>query len=280
VQMALPPGSVFKVVTAAALLEAGSLRPGEPLHCRGYLRTPDRLRCAVYKRHGVGHGEVALSDALCESCNVYFFTHAGRVGLDAIFDWAGRFGLGRPTGIDLPGEVGGRLPLPRPVPEGEIDRRAELPAVGQGSVTATPIQIACMMAAVANGGRLVRPHVVQSSGREGTKGTSQPIKNFSPAMLSAIGEGLRRAVADPQGTAYDASAPAAVSWAGKTGTAETGLDGREHAWFAGYAPADRPVVAFVVVLEHAGNARDTAVPVAQRLVSRMGELQSLQARSD
>ena len=96
----------------------------------------------------MGHGEVALADALSASCNVYFLHHAGRLGWAAIADWAWRFGLGRPTGIDLPGEASGRLPMPRPVPEGETDRWAELPAIGQGDLDATPIQIARMIAAV------------------------------------------------------------------------------------------------------------------------------------
>ena len=140
VRMAIPPGSVFKIITAAALLDSGTIHPGEPFHCRGYLRSPDRLRCAVYQRHGVGHGEVALADALSASCNVYFLHHAGQLGWGPDhrqwrFDWGGQ-----------PGSTCRRrrqpLPMPRPVPEGETDRWAELPAIGRGDLDATPIQIA------------------------------------------------------------------------------------------------------------------------------------------
>ena len=285
VQMAIPPGSVFKVTTAAALLQEGAIRPGEPMHCRGYLRTPDRLRCATFRRHGVGHGDVTLSDALCESCNVYFLHHAGRLGWTPIADWAWRLGFGRPTGIDLPGEASGRLPLPRPVPEDGVDRNAELPSIGQGELTATPIQVARMMAAVANNGKLVQPHLVRGYGLpvtdDGATGSPttdenmvivappEPIEGLSPAILTAIRAGLSRTVNDPAGTAYDGDVQSAISWAGKTGTAETGIDRQEHAWFAGYAPADKPRVAFVVVLEYAGNASETAVPVAKRLVIQM-----------
>ena len=288
VRMAIPPGSVFKIITAAALLDSGTIHPGERFHCRGYLRSPDRLRCAVYQRHGVGHGEVALADALSASCNVYFLHHAGRLGWAAIADWAWRFGLGRPTGIDLPGEASGRLPMPRPVPEGETDRWAELPAIGQGDLDATPIQIARMIAAVANGGKLVTPHLVRGYGLAALDEPTpawqdlsdasrdapppQPIEGLTPGLLAAIREGLRRAVAEPAGTAYDGDDSLQVRWAGKTGTAETGVEDQEHAWFAGYAPADRPRFCLVVVLERSGNAADSAVPVAKRLVVRMRQL--------
>jgi penicillin-binding protein 2 len=284
IQMAIPPGSVFKVATAAALLQEGSIRPGEPMHCQGYLRSPDRLRCAIFRRQGIGHGEVTLSDALCESCNVYFLHHAARLGWTPIADWAWRLGFGHPTGIDLPQEVSGSLPLPRPVSEDGIDRHAELPSIGQGELTATPIQVARMMAAVANGGKLVTPHIVRGYGlpladdeTSSTKmpadrvtvASPEPIEGLSPAVLDAIRAGLVRTVIDPAGTAYDGDVQSTISWAGKTGTAETGLDGQEHAWFAGYTPADKPRIAFVVVLEHAGNASESAVPVAKRLVMQI-----------
>ncbi len=286
IQMAIPPGSVFKVATAVALLQEGAIRSGEPMHCQGYLRSPDRLRCAVFRRHGVGHGEVTLPDALCASCNVYFLHHAGRLGWTPIADWAWRLGFGHPTGIDLPQEVAGGLPLPRPMPEDGVDRMAELPSIGQGELTATPIQVARMMAAVANGGKLVTPYLVRGYGLPAaddaasglgaakeedfvTVAPAEPIEGLSPAVLETIRVGLIRTVIDPAGTAYDGDVQSSISWAGKTGTAETGLDRQEHAWFAGYTPADKPRVAFVVVLEHAGNASESAVPVAKRLVMQM-----------
>lgn len=289
VQMAIPPGSVFKVATAAAFLQEGAVRPGEPMECRGYLRSPDRLRCAVFRRHGVGHGPVTLSDALCVSCNVYFLHHAGRLGWTPIAQWAWNLGFGRPTGIDVPEEASGRLPMPRPLPEDGIDRSAELPSIGQGDLTATPIQVVRMMAAVANGGKLVTPHLVRGYGLpvadDGTSGLEssttedfaeppppEPIEGLSPAVIETIRDGLLRTVTDPVGTAYDGDGASSLSWAGKTGTAETGIDQQEHAWFAGYAPTDQPRVAFVVVLEHAGDASESAVPVAKRLVMQMSGL--------
>ncbi len=286
IQMAVAPGSVFKVATATALLQEGAVQPGETMVCRGYLRSPEALRCAVFRRHGVGHGNVTLSDALCESCNVYFLHHAGRMGWTPIAEWAWKLGFGHPTGIDLDHEASGRLPLPQPRSEAAIDHAAELPAIGQGEVTATPIQVACMMAAVANGGRLITPHVAGGYGLPVADGSAvpmdeagneavltaapvRPIEGVSATALAEIRAGLVRTVVDPAGTAYDGDQASAVRWAGKTGTAETGLDGQEHAWFAGYWPADKPQVALVVALEHAGDASEAAVPVARRLVMQL-----------
>ncbi|MHB8901974.1 MAG: penicillin-binding transpeptidase domain-containing protein, partial [Thermoguttaceae bacterium] len=287
VQMAIPPGSVFKVATAVALLEETAVRPQDTVLCRGYLRSPDSLRCALFRQQGRGHGEVTLSDALCASCNVYFFDRAGRLGWAPIANWACKFGFGRPTGIDLPYEAAGGLPSPRPVPGGNIDHAAELPSIGQGEVTATPIQVARMMAAVANGGKLVTPHLVRGYGlplADGITGrgegpavdeevdatTTQPIAALSPGVLAEIRAGLVRAVTDPSGSAYGGTDSPPLSWAGKTGTAETGVDGQEHAWFAGYAPANDPRIVVVVALERAGNASESAVPIARRLLGRLG----------
>ena len=297
-RMAIPPGSTFKTLTAVALLESGTIGPQTPFSCQGYLHQPDRQRCEIYVRQGIGHGEVTLADALAQSCNVFFFHFAESMGPRPLIDWAGRFGFGQPTGVDLPGEAAGVLPCPellrgrRSFPAGVQGHEQTFPettsvpvawrtsdtqsmAVGQGSLTATPLQVVRMMAAIANGGRLVTPHVAkegsgirgQGSGKEG-----RDIASLSPHTLEAIREGLRRVVADPKGTAHATVYIESLPIAGKTGTAETGGDQASHAWFAGYAPAGEPKVAFVVVLEHAGDAATAAGPVAKRLVLRMEQL--------
>jgi penicillin-binding protein 2 len=306
IRMALPPGSVFKTLTAIALLEAGSLDPQKPFTCRGYLKRPDRQRCEIYVHHGVGHGEVTLADALAQSCNVYFFHHAAELPPGAMADWAGRLGFGRPTGIDLPGEAAGILPTPETIAklEGHAWHASDTQsmAIGQGALTATPLQVLRMMAAVSNGGRLVSPHVVQAVTRgrlptcQGATGIlpvfqpgtgkmpvapdgkmpvapPQPIDGLKAATLAAVAEGLRRVVADPKGTAHGSVAIDSVPIAGKTGTASVGEGRADHAWFAGYVPADSPRYALVVVLEHAGDAAATAGPVAKRLVLKMAELE-------
>ena len=309
-KMAIPPGSVFKIVTAAALLESARLDPDETYLCHGYLDTPDRWRCAVYQRWGVGHGPVTLADALAVSCNVYFFHHARLLGPEALVDWAGRLGFGRATGVDLPGESPGALPAPETIRRTE--RRAWRAAdtmslaIGQSSLEATPLQVARLLAAVANGGQLVAPHLVSGLGlpasddepppdssrhtpravQSGTRRvptalpaddaihipSPQPIAGLEAAALAAIRRGLEQAVSDPRGTAHAAMDLPSIAVAGKTGTAQTGPGRAEHAWFAGYVPADAPRVVLVVVLEHAGNGDETAGPVARRLVLEMDKL--------
>lgn len=290
-RMAIPPGSTFKVVTAAALLESATVTAEEPFHCQGYLHQPDRQRCQIYVRQGVGHGEVAIADALAVSCNVYFFHFAGQMGPRALVDWAGQFGFGRPTGVDLPGEAAGLLPSPENMGriEGHAWRTADTQsmAIGQGSLTATPLQVLRMMAAVANGGKLVTPYVACGAGVSPAKAaeTAAPQElalqeasqratsvGLSPHTQQVLRESLRRVVTDTEGTAHAALSATSLSVAGKTGTAETGEGRASHAWFAGYIPAEEPKLAFVVVLEHAGDATIAAVPVAKRLVARIEQL--------
>jgi penicillin-binding protein 2 len=146
-EMQLPPGSIFKVASAVAFLESGRVDPEQAFHCQGFLDEPDRYRCFVFKHFGVGHGDVDLVAALARSCNVYFFDAARRTGAGPICKWAERFGFGRPTGIDLPSERSGNLPLPRTRSATRSGQNSMQLAIGQSSVTATPLQVARMMAA-------------------------------------------------------------------------------------------------------------------------------------
>ena len=301
-QMAIAPGSVFKTVTAVALLQEGKVEPDEPFACQGYLKSPQRLRCAIYRRRGIGHAQVTLTDALAQSCNVYFFHHVAGLEPNRLADWAAAFGLGQSTGIDLPGEAAGCVPRPQTIQAIENQTTQErqpwhvgdtqMLAIGQGSLTATPLQIARLTAAVANGGRLVTPHVVSRLGKlefddHGSAAADdspdktenaipiprpQKIDGLNPDTLAAIRRGMRAAVEDEKGTAHATLGGDSVSVACKTGTAETGGDRYDHAWVAGYAPADKPRYVFVVALEHAGNASEAACPVAKRLLTRMEQL--------
>ncbi|MEE8451538.1 MAG: penicillin-binding transpeptidase domain-containing protein, partial [Thermoguttaceae bacterium] len=282
VRMAIPPGSVFKAITAVALLEAAEFDPPDfdpdaPFFCQGYLHEPDRQRCAIYRRHGVGHDDVTLSDALAVSCNVYFFDHAGRLGPEPLADWARRFGFGQRTGIDLPSEAAAVVPDPT---NGWRPGDTQSLAIGQGSLTATPMQVVRMIGAVANGGRLVTPHVVSRLGLAEGADSAEPIRIPPPRpiaglhaeTLAAVREGLQRVVADPIGTAHGTVHLESIAIAGKTGTAETGGGRADHAWFAGYAPAEHPRLAIVVVLEHSGNAATAAGPIVKALVGQMQKL--------
>lgn len=294
-RMTIPPGSVYKIVSAVALLEAGGLDPQAAFDCQGYLRQPDRLRCALYARQGIGHGDTDLASALAESCNVYFFHHAAEMGPAALVDWSLRLGFGQATGVDLPEESSGVVPTPANIRtlEDHTWRTADTQslAIGQGSLTVTPLQVARLMAAVANDGFLVTPRLLshlalprdadalQSDSSEPTEGSlPRRVASLSAATLAAVREGLERAVADPEGTAHAGAYLADLPWAGKTGTAETGGERNDHAWIAGYAPLERPRVAFVVALQHAGGGGAVAGPVARRLVQRLDELGHLTRR--
>lgn len=290
-EMALPPGSVFKIVSAVGFLESGLWDPEEPLTCLGYLDSPERYRCYTFKHHGVGHGDVTLVSAMARSCNVYFFSAARQIGAGPLVDWANRFGLGQHTGVDLPAEQAGSLPREaarsgnrsRPRSSGEALQLA----IGQGRLTATPLQIARLLAAISNGGRLVTPHLAVSSPALADEDhfarpnsppggmVAERIPGLSPRTLDYVRRGLEAVVEHPRGTGYQTVRWNQVRIAGKTGTAEPGGGRPDHAWFAGYAPANRPRIAFVVVLEHAGPGGHAAGPVARKLVQAMESLDLL-----
>ena len=285
-QMALPPGSVFKIISAVASIESGKMPPEESFHCQGYLDRPDDHRCLSYRHQRVGHYDVTLADALCRSCNVYFYTAARRMGPQTLVDWARRFGIGRPTGIDLPSESPGRLPVPdAALAPGERSQSWKPSdtlnmAIGQ-SLTVTPLQMARAMAVIANDGHLVTPHLAADSGPASMDATgsirssfpqfeSRPIEGLHSGTLDSVREGLTMVVHHPRGTGYKTVRMKEVTIAGKTGTAEN--NGVDHAWFAGYVPAERPRIAFVVVLQNGGGGGAAAGPVAREFVKTLIEL--------
>lgn len=301
-KMALPPGSVFKTLTAIAAMESPDFDPQSAVFCRGYLNVPHKHRCYVYRHYGIGHGDMTLEDAICRSCNVFFYSTARDLGARPLVRTAQRMGFGQPTGIDLPGEVSGNLPRLRSdtaitlasleVPaQGSFDgavpsassqaRPARVDplglAIGQSTLTVTPLQIVRLMAAVANGGKLLTPQVVrdvhrQGASREKVWQSDLPRPKdigLSKRTLHFVRSGLEQAVASPRGTGYKRVRLKSVSIAGKTGTAETGGGRPDHAWFAGYVPAERPQIAFVAVVEHGGSGGVTAGPLAKKLVEEM-----------
>jgi len=303
-KMALPPGSVFKTLTSIAATESPDFDPQSAVFCRGYLNVPHKHRCYVYRHYGIGHGDMTLEDAICRSCNVFFYSTARDLGARPLVRTAQRLGFGRPTGIDLPGEVSGNLPRLRAdaaitlaslqVPaRGSFDgagraassqpRPARVDplglAIGQSTLTVTPLQIVRLMAAVANGGKLLTPQVVRDVHRQGASREtvwqsdlpSPKDVGLSKRTLHFVRSGLEQVVASPRGTGYKRVRLKSVSIAGKTGTAETGGGRPDHAWFAGYVPAERPQIAFVAVVEHGGSGGVTAGPLAKKLVEEMLE---------
>jgi len=280
--MALPPGPVFQPLTATALLESGLIEAEQRIHCQGYLDTPTRQRCAVYRHFGVGHGPLNLADAISRSCQVYFFHGARQTGPKPLVLWGRRFGFGSPTGIDLPGESSGRLPDPdhrtreNPWYPGDTLRMA----IGQHQLTATPLQVSVMMAAIANGGWMVRPYLVENTATPSLASDTvtlplqqrtppQKIPYLSRNTLQPIREGLNRSVQHPRGSIHKTVHLKEIAIAGTAGTAEVGGSKPDHAWFAGYVPATKPRYAITVVLEHSGQAETTTGQMVRKLVREM-----------
>jgi penicillin-binding protein 2 len=261
-----PLGSVFKAVTATAALAEGAIDPRTFLTCDGVLDTahPERFRCHVFLSHGYGHGSIPLRTAIQKSCNVYFYKVAmllsrrdGRLdlacGADLLTQWARRMGLGEPTGIALPGEADGHLAV----------RDPRNLAVGQGELLVTPIQAAQLYGMVASDGRMPPLRLVRE--KAPAPGTPRLGPALDPGHMGVLRDAFASVVNEAGGTGYRNVHSDAVTIAGKTGTAQAGR-GDDHAWFAGFAPADAPRIAFAVVVEHGGHGGEAAGPVARDIV--------------
>jgi penicillin-binding protein 2 len=275
------PGSTFKVIPALAAIEDNIISANEKVTCGGYHALGRRsFRC-----HKV-HGRVNLYEAIAQSCNVYFYKLGERVGLDRIAKYAKDFGLGEPTGIGLNGEVPGFIPTQawykESVPGGFRLGYTLNAAIGQGSTKVTVLQQAMLYAAIANGGRLLLPQIVQ---RIETP-TGALVQEFPPRVRRRVAVApqsldiLQRALAGvthEKGTAY-AARLAEIEVAGKTGTAQVRRMGKQrsesnerfatgdHAWFAGYAPTSHPEIVVVVLVEHGGMGGHVAAPVATEII--------------
>ena len=272
-QAQLTPGSTFKVVSSIGLLNSGKWDPLSPMECQGFLDNPNKFRCYIYKHYSVGHGPTTLNDALARSCNVYFFTAARQLGPQVISDAADLLGLGRPTGLDLTGEKPGYVPSPaRYRQQNQMWFPGETLglAIGQSTLQVTPLQMTRIMAAIANGGELVTPHFAHTQEPPSSYPTGIPQRS-----LDLVKKGLISVVSSTQGTGYKTVRHPEIKIAGKTGTAETGGSKGDHAWFAGFVPADNPQYAFTVVLENAGSGSSTAGPLAKHLVQSMLDLKLL-----
>ena len=277
-----PPGSTFKIIMATAALETNAVGLADTLHCGGRFRFGNRT-FRDWKKYG--HGAVDLHTAIAESCDVYFYQLGRRMGVETIAAHAKQFGLGARTGIDLPAEATGLIPSPewkrRTRGEPWYPGETISVAIGQGSVTVTPLQMAKVVAMIGNNGIPIQPHVVRGvRGREGQwiekwKPTTQaPSLTLQPRQLKAVQAALAAVVTE--GTAQRAQS-SMVTIAGKTGTAQVvslrpeseedvPKEFREHAWFVAYAPFERPSIAVAVLLEHMGHGGAVAAPLAKQLI--------------
>jgi penicillin-binding protein 2 len=271
VQSQYSPGSLFKIVVALAGLSGGVVTADDTVYCSGSTRIYNRrFRC--WQRRG--HGKVDLREAIRKSCDVYFYHLGQKLGIERIAEQARQLGLGRVTGIELEGERGGLVPDPSwservrggPWYPGETISVA----IGQGPLLVTPLQVASMMAIVANGGHRLRPHLVHLA--EAPSGEKIPI---SADALARVQEALW-AVINDRGTG-GAARVEDIDVAGKTGTVQvveqkTWVDSkdlpfaqRDHAWFASYGPSDDPEIVVVVFVEHGGKGSEAAAPLAKKL---------------
>ena len=271
IQSAYPPGSTYNVVTALAGLEEQVIDTEThfPAPCTGGYRYGGRwYKCWNHS----GHGSLALIAALANSCDVYYYQLGLRLGVDRLATWAQKIGLGAKTGIDLPQERSGLIPT-----SGYYDRRRGAGrwtrgvslnlAIGQGENLITPLQLVGIAVAVANRGRLVRPHVVEEILDPAT-GTARPVRSEPRTALrlpeetwDALGQAMEQVVA--AGTGGAARVPG-VRVAGKTGTAQNA--GQDHALFICFAPVDDPVIAVSVVVENGGHGGSTAAPIARQVL--------------
>ena len=270
-----PPGSTFKPVVATAALTAGVLTPETSVTCPGYLTLGDAtFHC--WREHG--HGTIRLRDAIKRSCDVFFYETARRLGIDRLASMARRLGFGGVLGLDIPGERPGLIPSRewKLATSGTTWSQGEtaIAGIGQGSVLATPLQIATMVARLVTGRavlpRLVRPDGVMRPGGEPTP-PDFPALGVSPAVLALVLDGMNAVVNEQGGTAYaERITDPGLAMGGKSGTSqvraiseyehEHGLrkisqipwKDRDHALFVGFAPVGAPRYVCATVVEHGG----------------------------
>jgi penicillin-binding protein 2 len=281
------PGSTFKMVVALAALEARIVAPDHRVFCRGHTQLGNaRFHC--WKRHG--HGWQDMYDAHQNSCDVYFYDIANRIGIDRIAAMATRFGLGTKTGIELPSEKGGVIPTRawKKALIGTAWQQGEtlISGIGQGFILTTPLQLAVMTARIANGGKAVLPRLIRAAEVDGKE--EEPVfkdLGISKRSLDVVREGMLRVTNVQQGTAYRARiSEEGMEMSGKTGTAqvrriskaerdtwvlknhERPWRERDHALFVGYAPSDNPRYAVSVIVEHGGGGSKVAAPIARDLL--------------
>jgi len=272
IQAQLAPGSVFKVAMATAMLESKAIPENFSVYCPGYADFYGRMfKCHVYGKGG--HGQVELHKAVVQSCDVFFYNVGKRLGIDRIAYYASQLGLGRRTGIDLPGEETGLVPseewkrrvFKQPWYAGETISVA----VGQGATIATPLQLARMVGGVALGGVFRQPHLLleyKAPREERFPLGENTTEKVTQAMFGVVNEGGTAAGSRLEG----------IEFCGKTGTAQLisgeGLKkaGRQrrftdNAWFVGYAPRRNPEILVAVLVEH-GEHGSSAAPVARDII--------------
>jgi len=280
-----PPGSIFKILVAMAGLEEKMITPETPFQCSGVYSFGNRdYQC--WKKEG--HGQVNLRKAIVESCDVYFYQLGMRLGVNRIAKYASAAGLGSPTGFPLGREKPGLVPT-----SAWKMKRFGVPwqggenlsiAIGQGYYLATPLQIACTLSALFNGGKYYQPRIAKAiwapHGEVLREYPPLVLRNIpiSPETIEFVREALWGVVHSPGGTGGRARVEG-FNVAGKTGTSQivqrkegkpepTSPELQDHAWFACFAPAFNPEIVVVVLVEHGGGGGAAAAPVAKQVLEK------------
>lgn len=273
-QSAYPLGSVFKLVTATAALESGLYKPNTTYECTSqFTELPGFVgNDWTYDKELPPSGNLTLVEGIMRSCNPWFY-HLGldlyrQKGADYLSNWARLYGLGEATGIDAVLEETGQINDPT------TEGAAVQMGIGQGDMLVTPLQVANMVAAIANGGTLYRPQVIQKiTSIDGTE-----IESFKPEVireipvsdstLEAVRQGMEMVIRNERGTAFRRFLGMSTPVYGKTGTATTSVQD-PHSWFAGFTDAnnpEKPDISVAVILEYAGDGSAYAAPVFRRVI--------------
>jgi len=270
IQNSYPPGSIFKLVIAEAGLGEDLVDENTSVVCRGSAVFYNNL---FHCWKPSGHGYVNLENAIAQSCNVFFYTLGQRLGIEKIVQHAKALGFGERTGVDLPGETAGVLPGGAPWYPGETISVS----IGQGQISATPLQVLRAVSALATGGTVVTPHLLLRAERGSDGAGSWPVQQIpiQPESLQRIRAGMWASV-NSSGTSHGTAIPG-FDICGKTGTVQiigaerkrtlkSDLSAFEnHAWFAGFASRDDPEIAMVVFIEHGGGGGAAAAPLAKEM---------------
>ncbi len=300
ISSAYPPGSTFKMVVASAALSTGEITPKSLVNDNGIYPYGDRQACWYYRSYGRGHGYLNVTQALKYSCNYFFYDMGYRIGIEKIAEYAGKYGLGKRTGIELEGETEGTVAsreYAESLGQGWYISDTLSAAIGQSYNNFTPVQMARYISMIANDGKSIDTTIVKSIIKpDGSEVSKEEIEKFVNEKLGteeeklenidiskedseAIKKGMRGVTSEAGGTAYGYFSDLDIDIGGKTGSAQTGVEGEAHAWFAGFAPYDEPEIAVVVFVEKGGSGGYTS-DVAKKIIKEYFGMNSEKIEED
>ena len=266
-----PPASTFKPLIAIAGLETGEISPNSYFYCSGRHQVGDRF---FYCWKKSGHHWLDVKEGLTYSCNVFFYKLGKKLGVDNLANFALLFGLGKKTGIDLPGEKKGLVPNKRwkylTKRERWYQGETTLFSIGQGYILTTPLQMARAISVIANGGYLVRPRIIKQTTDDRRQTTEKNKRlNISLKNINIVKDGMVKAVQDENGTAHRLKIDN-LNIAAKTGTAQ--VEGKKaNSWIVGFCPLREPEIVFVVLIEQGGTST-RRVNIARELIEKWREI--------